>query len=57
MKIAAGEAIVYIEAGIGKVMVFREFLQDIFLILNAVGVALQAVILAETAVQGGFLQV
>ena len=56
MEITAGEAIVYIEAGIGKVMVFREFLQDIFLILNAVGVALQAVILAETAVQGGFLQ-
>ena len=31
MKIAAGEAIVYIEAGIGKVVVIREFLQDIFL--------------------------
>lgn len=27
------------------------------LILNAVGIALQTVILAETAVQGGFLQV
>ena len=31
MEIAAGEAIVYIEAGIGKVVVFREFFQDIFL--------------------------
>ena len=45
------------EAGIGKVMVFCKLLQDIFLILNAVGIALQTVILAETAVQGGFLQV
>ena len=39
---------------IGKVMVFCKLLQDIFLILNAVGIALQTVILAETAVQGGF---
>jgi len=31
LEIAAGEAIVYIEAGIGKVVVFREFFQDIFL--------------------------
>ena len=57
LEIAAGETIIYIEAWVWKVMVFRELLQDIFLILNAVGIALQAVILAETAVQGGFLQV
>ena len=38
-------------------VIFCELLQNSFLILNAVGVALQAVILAETAVQGGFLQV
>ena len=31
LEIAAGEAIVYIEAGIGKVVVFSEFFQDIFL--------------------------
>ena len=31
LEIAAGEAIFYIEAGIGKVVVFREFFQDIFL--------------------------
>ena len=55
LEIAAGKTIVYIEAGIGKVMAFREFLQDIFLILNAVGIALQTVILTETAVRGGFL--
>mgnify|MGYP004421111083 CR=1 FL=1 len=57
LEIAAGKTVIHIEAGIGKVMVFCKLLQDIFLILNAVGIALQTVILAETAVQGGFLQV
>ena len=38
-------------------MVFREPLQDTFLILDAVGIAIQAVILAEPAVEGGFLLV
>ena len=31
LESAAGEAIVYIEVGIWKVMVFRKLLQDIFL--------------------------
>lgn len=31
LEIAAGETIIHIEAGIGKVMVFCKLLQDIFL--------------------------
>ena len=35
-------------------VIFREFLQNSFLILDRVRVALYSIILAETAVQGGF---
>lgn len=38
-------------------MVFREPLQDAFLILDAVGIAIEAVVLTEPAVEGGFLLV
>ena len=57
LEIAAGETIIHIEAGIREMVVFGKLLQDIFLILNAVGIALQTVILAKTAVQCGSLQV
>ena len=42
---------------IGIIVIFREFLQNSFLILDRVRIALYPIILAETAVQGGFLQV
>ena len=35
-------------------VIFREFLQNSFLILDRVRIALYPIILAETAVQGGF---
>ena len=40
LEISTGKTVIHIEAGIGKVMVFCKLLQDIFLILNAVGIAL-----------------
>ena len=36
-------------------VIFRELLQNSFLILDAVGIALYPIVLAETAVKSGFL--
>ena len=55
MEVSSRKTVIHIEAGIGKVMVFCKLLQDIFLILNAVRIALYPIILAETAVKSGFL--
>ena len=35
-------------------VIFRKFLQNGFLILDAVGIALQTIVLAESAVKSGF---
>ena len=35
-------------------VIFRELLQNSFLILDAVGIALYPIVLAETAVKSGF---
>ena len=54
LEISTGKTVIHIEAGAGEMVIFRELLQNSFLILDAVGIALYPIILAETAVQGGF---
>ena len=49
LEISTGETIIHIEAGIREMVVFGKLLQDIFLILNAVGIALQTVCLLYTS--------
>ena len=55
VEVGPGITVIHIEAGIGEMVVDSILLQGFLLILNAIGFALQTVILAETAVQGGFL--
>ena len=54
MEGSSRKTVIHIKAGAGEMVIFRELLQYSFLILDAVGIALYPIILAETAVQGGF---
>ena len=55
VEAAPGIAIIHIKAGVGEAVLPCVSLQDIPLVLDAVGLSVRPVILAETAVQGGDL--
>ena len=55
MEVSSRKTVIHIKAGAGEMVIFRELLQYSFLILDAVGIALYPIVLAETAVKSGFL--
>ena len=55
VEAASGIAIIHIKAGVGEAVLPCIPLQDIPLVLDAVGLSVRPVILTETAVQGGDL--
>ena len=54
MEVSSRKTVIHIKAGAGEMVIFREFLQNGFLILDRVEIALYPIVLAETAVKSGF---